>query len=77
MRDVSAEISILWSIESGNFGVIDGSVGKEFAHSAGDTGGPGSISGSGISPGGGKWQSTPIFLPKKSHGQRSLTGYSP
>ena len=25
---------------------------------------------------GGKWQPTPIFLPGKSHGQRSLVGYS-
>ena len=24
-----------------------------------------------------KWQSTPIVLPGKSHGRRSLTGYSP
>ena len=24
-----------------------------------------------------KWQPTPIILPGKSHGQRSLTGYSP
>ena len=24
-----------------------------------------------------KWQLTPMFLPGKSHGQRSLTGYSP
>ena len=24
-----------------------------------------------------KWQPTPVFLPEKSHGQRSLTGYSP
>ena len=24
-----------------------------------------------------KWQSTPVFLPGKSHGQRSLEGYSP
>ena len=23
-----------------------------------------------------KWQSTPVFLPGKSHGQRSLVGYS-
>ena len=23
------------------------------------------------------WQATPVFLPGKSHGQRSLTGYSP
>ena len=25
----------------------------------------------------GKWQATPVFLPGKSHGQRSLVGYSP
>ena len=24
-----------------------------------------------------KWQPTPVFLPGKSHGQRSLTGYRP
>ena len=24
-----------------------------------------------------KWQPLPVFLPEKSHGQRSLTGYSP
>ena len=24
-----------------------------------------------------KWQPTPIFLPGKSHGQKSLAGYSP
>ena len=24
-----------------------------------------------------KWQSTPVFLPGKFHGQRSLVGYSP
>ena len=24
-----------------------------------------------------KWQSTPVFLPGESHGQRSLVGYSP
>ena len=24
-----------------------------------------------------KWQTTPVFFPGKSHGQRSLTGYSP
>ena len=24
-----------------------------------------------------KWQPTPIFLPGKSHGQKSLVGYSP
>ena len=29
------------------------------------------------SPGGGKGQPTPIFLPGESHGQRSMEGYSP
>ena len=24
-----------------------------------------------------EWQPTPVFLPRKSHGQRSLAGYSP
>ena len=24
-----------------------------------------------------KWQLTPVFLPRKSHGQRSLEGYGP
>jgi len=24
-----------------------------------------------------KWQSTPVFLPEKSQGQRGLVGYSP
>ena len=24
-----------------------------------------------------KWQATPVFLPGKSHGERSLAGYSP
>jgi len=24
-----------------------------------------------------KWQPTPVFLPRKSHGQMSLEGYSP
>ena len=24
-----------------------------------------------------RWQPTPVFLPRKSHGQRSLAGYSP
>ena len=24
-----------------------------------------------------EWQPTPVFLPRESHGQRSLVGYSP
>ena len=37
----------------------------------------GSIFGLGRSPGVGKWQPTPVFLPGKSDGQSSLVGYSP
>ena len=51
-----------------------GSDGKESACNAGD---PASTLGSGRSPGEGQWLSTPVFLPVKSHGQRSLAGYSP
>ena len=44
---------------------------------AGDTGDSGLISGLGRSSGGGKEQPTLVFLPEKSHRQRSLVGYSP
>ena len=53
---------------------MGGSVGKAFACNAGDLG---LIPGSGRSPWRRKWQSTPALLPGKSHGQRSLIGYSP
>ena len=54
-------------------GFPGGSAVKNLPVSAEDTG---SIPGSGRSPRGRKWQSTPVFLPGKSHGQRSLVGYS-
>ena len=47
---------------------------KESACNAGDLG---SIPGSGRSPGKTKRQPTPVFLLGKSHGQKSLVGYSP
>ena len=47
--------------------------GKESACKAGN---PGSTPGSGSSWRR-KWQSTPVFLPGKSHGKRSLGSYSP
>ena len=51
-----------------------GSNSKESACNAGDLG---SIPGSGrYPPGRREWQSTPVFLPGESHGQRSLAGYS-
>ena len=51
-----------------------GSGGKESACSAGDQG---SIPGLGRFPWRRKWQPTPVFLPGKSHGWRSLVGCSP
>ena len=49
-----------------------GSEGKESAHNVEDLG---LIPRWGRSPGEG--QPTPVFLPRESHGQRSLVGYSP
>ena len=51
--------------------------GEESPADAGDARDVGLISGSGRSPGARKWHPTPIFLPGKFHGQRSLAGYSP
>ena len=48
---------------------------KNLPAKAGDIRDVGSISGSGGSPGGHD-NATPVFLPRESHGQRSLTGYS-
>ena len=47
---------------------------KASAYNAGD---PGSIPGLGRSPGEGNGNPLPAFLPGKSHGERSLVGYSP
>ena len=44
---------------------------------AGDIGDEGSIPGLGKIPWRRAWESTPVFLPGESHGQRSLAGYSP
>ena len=44
--------------------------------SACNAGDLGSIPGLGKFPGEGKWQPTPVLLPGKFHGQRSLVGYS-
>ena len=50
---------------------------KNLPANAGEVRDMGWIPGSGSSPGGGKWQPTPIFLPENFLGQRNLTGYSP
>jgi len=53
-----------------------GSVVKNPPASAGKAGDSGWTPGLGRSPWRRKWQPTPIFLSGKSHGQRSLVGYS-
>ena len=61
-------------------GFPGGSVIKNPPASAGDAGDMGSIPGLARSLGGGHWsglEPSPVFLSGKSHGQRSLTGYSP
>ena len=55
-------------------GFPGGSTSKGSACNAGD---PGSIPGSGRSSGEGNGNPTPVFLPGKSHGQRSLVGSNP
>ena len=52
-----------------------GTSGKNLPANAGAIRDTGSITGLGRSPRGG--QPTPVFWPGESHGQRSLTGYSP
>ena len=47
---------------------------KASTYNAGD---PGSIPGLGTFPWKRKWQPTPVLLPGRAHGQRSLVGYSP
>ena len=51
--------------------------GKESACSAGHVGSGSFHPWVGKIPWRRKWQPTPIFLPEKSHGQRSLMGYRP
>ena len=52
-------------------------VGKSLLASEGDIRDSGSIPGTGRFPRKSAWQPTPVFLPGKSHGLRSLAGYSP
>ena len=57
-------------------GFPDGLTGKESICNAGDTGDTGSVLG-GDDPLEKEMATTPVFLPEKSHGQRSLVSYSP
>ena len=50
---------------------------KSLPANAGDTGDQGLTPGLGRSSGGGNGKPAPVILPRKSHGQRTLAGYSP
>ena len=50
---------------------------KNLPASAEDARNAGLIPGLGRSPGKRKWQPTPVFLPRKSHGERSPAEYNP
>ena len=50
---------------------------KKLPASAGNIRHSGSTPGSGRFPWRSAWQPNPVFLPRESHGQRSLSGYSP
>ena len=69
LKSMILVLSYVWSK-----GFPDGSVVKNPPANAGDTH---SIPGSRRFPWRRTWQSTPVFLPGKSHGQKSLAGYSP
>ena len=56
---------------------LGGTLVKTSPANVGDSRDLGSIPASGRSPGEGNGKSTPVFLPGKSHGQRSLAGYPP
>ena len=58
-------------------GFSGGSEGKESACNAGDTGDGGFDPWAGKFPWRRKWPHTPVFLPRESHGQKSMEGYSP
>ena len=66
-------ISLSFSFTTSSTYFPGGSDGKASAYNAGD---PGSIPGSGRSPGEGNGQPTPVFLPGKPHGWWNLVGYS-
>ena len=60
-----------------NYGASPVALGKEFTCNAGSAGNVGSIPALGRSPEGGYGNPLQLFLSGKSHGQRSLVGYSP
>ena len=73
VREGKSEVDTMYSSAflKGFPGLSDG---KESAYNAGD---PSLVWWVGKIPWRREWQSTRVFLPGKSHGQRSLAGYSP
>ena len=69
---VSVNVDVVISM-----GFPGGSVVKNLPANADDAGDAGSIPALGRSLWRRKWQPTRVFLPRRSHGQRSLAGYSP
>ena len=65
-----------WREVFSSWGFPGGSVVKNPPANIGDTGDAGLIPGSGKISWSRKWQPTPVFLPGKFHGQRSLASYS-
>ena len=61
-------------VSQSKYDLPGGSDGKASAYNAGD---PGSIPGLGRFSGEGNRHPTLVLLPGKSHGQRSVVGYSP
>ena len=68
---------IIFKIFKGTRGFPRGTVVKKPPVNTGDAGDMGLIPRLGRSPGGGNGNPLQYFLPGESHGQRSLTGYSP
>ena len=68
------ELSQKWHLVSSLGGFPDGAVVKNLPANAGDVG---LIPGLGRLPWRRKWQPTPVLLPGKLYGPRSLVGYSP
>jgi len=72
--------STYFGLEKGNLSAWASQVAlvvRNLPADAGDAGDVGSVPGWGRSPGGKKWEPTPVSLPGESHGQRSLAGFSP
>ena len=75
--DYELQRAMIYMFIKYTMGFTGGSVVKNLPGSAEDTGDAGSAPRLGRSRWRRKWQSTPIFLSEKSHGQRRLAGYSP